>query len=201
MREKTKEKGASRLMRHSTSMLEDYQKTNLHLNEEDFYDNQTRLPNLKYVTKYFKDVLDERREDIQVALCMIDIDHFKNYNDFHGHIEGDHCLKQVADCMKVVLGDHEGILGSLGGDEFVCFLTDINPEEFAQFTETLKESIEHLSLLFCWEQHSFQVTISVGGVHGFLSQFKDKAEMLSMAGEELFKAKSTGRNNVKIKFK
>lgn len=187
-------------MKPSTLMVNGHQKTNLNQSEEVNYDNLTQLPNRKHVTKYLKDVWDEEREDVQVALCMIDIDYFKRYNDFHGPLEGDRCLKRVADCLKTVMGDQDGILGSFGGEEFVCFITAINPEEFAQFAETLRESIERLSLLFCWEQHSFQVTISVGGVHGLWSQFKDTAEVFSIAGEELYKAKSTGRNNVKIKF-
>ncbi|MEK3980319.1 tetratricopeptide repeat-containing diguanylate cyclase [Psychrobacillus sp. FSL K6-2836] len=182
-------------------MMEELQKTNLHLSGEVFYDDLTQLPNRKYVTKYLKDVWDLGSEDLQVALCMIDIDHFKRYNDFHGHMEGDHCLQQVADCMKSVMDGREGILGRFGGEEFVCFLKDISREEFAQFAETLRDKIEKLSLLYCWEQHSFHVTISVGGVHGICSQFKDKAQMYSIADEELYRAKSTGRNNVKIIFK
>lgn len=189
------------LMRPSTLMVGDHQKTNLHLSGEVFYDELTQLPNHKHVTKYLKDMLGEGREDPQVALCMIEIDYFKRYNDFHGHLEGEHCLQQVANCMKTVMNNRQGILGRFNGEEFVCFLMDMNAEEFAQFAETLREAVEHLSLLFCWEQHSFQMTISVGGVHGFWSQFKDKSEMLSIAAEELYKATSTGRNNVKINFK
>lgn len=153
------------------------------------------------MTKYLDEVLDEGNEDLQVALCIIDIDYFQRYNDFHGRSEGNRCLMHVADCMKAVMGNHEGVLSRFGGDEFVCFLKDTNPQEFAQFAETLREAVEHLSLLFCWEQHSFQVTNSVGGAHGLRSQFEDKAEIFSIAGEELYQAKTTGRNKVKIKFK
>jgi len=172
-----------------------------HQSGEVLYDELTQLPNRKYVTKYLKDVLEKASEDLKVALCIIDIDHFQRYIHFHGHSEGSHCLMHVADCMKTVIGNYKGILGHLGGDKYVCFLTDINPEKFAQFAETLRLVIENQSLLFCWEQHSFQVTISVGGVHGLVSQFEDKVEMLAIADDELYKAKSTGRNNVKIKFK
>ncbi|SEN43249.1 diguanylate cyclase (GGDEF) domain-containing protein [Paenisporosarcina quisquiliarum] len=164
-------------------------------------DELPKLPNSKHLTEYIKEVIGDGREDMQVALCIIDLDHFKRYNDFHGRIEGNRCLQQIANCIKTISSDRQRILLHADGDEFVCFLTDISAEEFVQMGETLRNAIEHLSLLFCWEQHSFQVTISVGGVHGLRGSFKDEAEMFSIAYEELYKAKSSGRNNVKIKFK
>ena len=164
-------------------------------------DELPKLPNSKHLTEYMKEVIGDCREDLQVALCIIDLDHFKRYNDFHGCIEGNRCLQQIANCIKTILSDRQGILLHADGDEFICFLTDISAADFVQLGETLRNAIEQLSLLFCWEQHSFQVTISVGGVHGLRSSFKDEAEMFSIAYEELYKAKSNGRNNVKIKFK
>ncbi|MFJ7828294.1 GGDEF domain-containing protein [Psychrobacillus sp. NPDC096623] len=147
---------------------------------------------LKYVSMADSQVL---------ALCMIDIDYFKRYIDFHGQLEGDRCFVLVADCLGTVMGNHKGFLSYFSGDKFICLLTDIEAEDLAQFAENLREAVENLNFKFCWQQHSFQVTISVGGVHGLVSQFKDKEEILSVADEELYKAKSTGRNNVKIKFK
>ena len=184
----------------STFMMEDLQITDF-LMDGEVLDEWTQLPKNNQVTKYLNEILGEGNEDLNVALCIIDIDYFQRYNDFHGHSEGNRCLIHIADCMKAVMGTREGVLSRFDGDEFICLLTDIRPQEFAQFTETLREAVERLRLLFCWEQHSFQVTISVGGVHGLRRQFEDKAEMLSIAGEELNKAKSTGRNKVKIKFK
>lgn len=141
-------------------------------------------------------------EDSQVlALCIIDIDYFKRYIDFHGQLEGNSCFEQVANCLGTAMGTHKGILSYLSGDKFICFLTDIEAEDFVQFAENLRESVENQNLKFCWQQHSFQVTISVGGVHGLVSQFKDMAELIALADEELHRAMSTGRNNVKIKFK
>ena len=83
----------------------------------------------------------------------------------------------------------------------MCYLKDIEAEDFAQVAETMRESVESLNLKFCWQQHSFQVTISVGGIHGRVSHFKNMREMLALADEELLQAKSTGNNNVQIKYK
>lgn len=135
-----------------------------------------------------------------VALCMIDIDYFQRYIDFHGQLEGDICFKQVSACLESVKGNRHGFLTHFSGDKFICYLKDIEAEDFAQVAETMRESIENLNLKFCWQQHSFQVTISVGGIHGRVSQFKDMEEMLAIADEELWQAKSKGNNNVQIKY-
>ncbi|WP_269915751.1 GGDEF domain-containing protein [Psychrobacillus psychrodurans] len=163
-------------------------------------DELPQLPNPKHLTEYMKEVLGDCREDLQVALCIIDLDHFKRYNDFHGCIEGNRCLQQVRNCIKTISSDRQGLLLHADGNEFICFLTDISAAVFVQLGESLRDAVEQLSLLFCWEQHAFQVTASVGGVHGLRGSFKDEAEMFSIAYEELYKAKSNGRNNVKIKF-
>lgn len=192
----------NRKLENETDILENLVEDPLeHLSNEILYNKLTQLPNLQYVTNYLKDVLGAGKGELQVALCVIEIDHFKRYIDFHGRIEGDRCLQQAADCMKAILKDRQGILSYFNEEQFACFLMDISPEDFVQLTETLREAIENQNLKFCWEQHSFQVTISVGGVHGQARQFKDEAEILAIAHEELYKAKSSGYNNVKIKFK
>lgn len=183
-------------------MVEELVQTNLHLSEEAFYDDLTQLANRKYVTKYLSDSWNEETaSNMQVALLMIDIDHFKRYNDFHGHLEGDRCLKRVADCLKEIIGNREGVLGRFGGEEFVCFLKGIEQVELLQIAEKLRTGVDALSLLYCWEQHSFPVTISVGGVHGLCNQFQDYHEMYSIADEALYKAKVNGRNQVKIQMR
>lgn len=181
-------------------IVEDLEQTNLHLSDEVFYDDLTRLANRKYVTKYLKEVWDDESDGTtRVALLMIDIDHFKRYNDFHGHIEGDHCLKQVADCMNSIIENREGILGRFGGEEFVCFLKNIDPDEFLQLAEELRAKVEAMPLLYYWEQHSYPVTISLGGVYGQCNDFQDKEEMYKAADEGLYKAKMNGRNQVSIR--
>ena len=170
-------------------------------NEEVFYDELRQLPNRQRLIKCIHDITQEGKEDYQVAFCILEIDHINRYIDFHGRKEGDRCLQQVTDCMRVFLNGRQGVLGRFSKEQFVCFLMDISPDSLAPLTKNMSEAIENLDLKFCWEQHSFQVTVSVGGVHGLVSQFKDKAEMLEIAEEELYQAKSTGYNNVKIKFK
>lgn len=172
------------------------------LSNESIYDELTQLPTLPYVTNYVQEVLGATgKRELQAALCIFDIDHFKRYIDFHGRIEGEQSLQKVADCMKTVMNRQGILLSRFREAQFVCFLIDTDRKELTQLVETCRETIENQNLTFCWEQHSFQLTISVGGVHGLTSQFKDKEEMFAVAEEELFEAKTTGYNNSKIKFK
>ena len=152
------------------------------------------------VSKHLIEAWKEKSQHIEVALCFIDMENFKRYTDFHGHTEGERCIKTVEDCVKTVLGDYEGIVGNLSSGGFVCYISNISSDAIAQFANDLNEVVKKLGLLFCWEQHSFQVAISLGGVHGFWDQFRDRDDMIAIAKEELMKAKMAGQNQVKIKF-
>ncbi|MEK3954776.1 diguanylate cyclase domain-containing protein [Psychrobacillus sp. FSL K6-1464] len=164
-------------------------------------DEVGQLSNRLQLLKSINDLTREGIEDYQFAFCILEIDHFKRYIDFHGRKEGEHCLQQIEDCMKVFLNGRQGEIGRLSEEKFVCTFMDISRDTLGPLMNNMSEAIENLNLNFCCEQHSFHITSSVGGVHGVVSQFKDMAEMLVIAEEELYQAKSTGYNNVKIKFK
>ncbi|MER2078584.1 GGDEF domain-containing protein [Psychrobacillus psychrotolerans] len=164
-------------------------------------DEVGQLSNRQQLLKSINDLTREGIEDYQVAFCILEIDHFKRYIDFHGLKEGEQCLQQIADCMKVFLNGRQGEIERLSEEKFVCFFMDISRDTLVPLMNNMREAIENLNLKFCCEQHSFHITSSVGGVHDVVSQFKDMAEMLVIAEEELYQAKSTGYNNVKIKFK
>lgn len=164
-------------------------------------DEVGQLSNRLQLLKCIPDLTQEGIEDYQVAFCILEIDHFKRYIDFHGRKEGEHCLQQISECIKVFLNGRQGEIGRLSEEKFVCFFMDISRDTLGPLMNNMREAIENLNLKFCCEQHSFHITSSVGGVHGVVRQFKDMAEMLVIAEEELYQAKSTGCNNVKIKFK
>ena len=164
-------------------------------------DEVGQLSNRQQLLKSIIDLTREGIEDYQVAFCILEIDHFKRYTDFHGRSEGDRCLQQISECIKIFLNGRKGEIGRLSEEKFVCIFMDISRDTLGPLMNNMREAIENLNLKFCCEQHSFHITSSVGGVHGVVSQFKDIAEMLVIAEEELYQAKSTGYNNVKIKFK
>ncbi|MFT5873201.1 MAG: diguanylate cyclase (GGDEF)-like protein [Clostridium sp.] len=183
-------------------LLDKMEKANRNLRVEVISDELTHIPNRRGVKNYLSQVWKESEiEPINSALLMIDIDYFKRYNDYYGHIEGDTCLKKIADCLKRVLGNRYGIVGRFGGEEFVCFIKDTKFKDVLDLTELLRSSIEKLGINYIWNNECYPVTISIGGVFGCISDFDSSQDMYLIADEELYKAKNEGRNKVILKNK
>jgi len=181
-------------------LLDTMEKANRNLSVEVILDELTNIPNRRGVKSYISEVLKESEiEPTYLALLMIDIDYFKRYNDYYGHIEGDTCLKKVADCLKSVIGTKYGILGRFGGEEFVCFIKGLEYKEVLEYAELLRSSIENLNIDYLWNNRSYPVTISIGGVYGCSSNFNNSQDMYLVADEELYKVKNKGRNKVLLK--
>lgn len=132
------------------------------------------------------------------SLFMLDIDHFKRYNDTLGHIEGDECLKIIAKQLKLSLQGYQGIAGRYGGEEFICFVQGLSHEETMVFAETLRHSVEALALCYQWEDQLRPVTISIGIAYESRMNFEQMHEMFVRADEQLYLAKNAGRNCVRL---
>lgn len=180
-------------------MLELMEKTNRNLSVEVHMDELTNIPNRRAVNRYMNETWKEDcNSQIELGLFIIDIDHFKRYNDFYGHIEGDHCLTLIATCLKRVIGDSEGIFGRFGGEEFECFLKNKSYEACVALAESLRNEVQELGLTYQWKNKEYPVTVSVGGAYGKIMDFEVASNMLKMADEELYKAKKRGRNQVSL---
>jgi len=106
-------------------LLDKMEKANRDLSVEVLSNELTNIPNRRGVKNYIDQVWKEsEKKPINLALLMIGIDFFKRYNDYYGHIEGDTCLIKIADCLKSVFGNRNGIVGRFGGEEFVCFIKE-----------------------------------------------------------------------------
>lgn len=182
---------------NKNALLDTMEKTNKNLNVEVISDELTNIPNRRGVNCYLSKVWMECEiKPKSLALLMIDIDYFKRYNDCYGHLEGDNCLKKIADCLKSVFGNRCGILGRFGGEEFVCFIEDTEYRDVLDFSELLLSSIEKLGLNYIWNNECYPVTISIGGIYGYSTDFNSSHDMYLIADEELYKAKNGGRNKV-----
>ena len=181
-------------------LLVKLEKANLDLSDEVYYDELTKVASRREVTKHIEKVWDEESPpDQNMSLMMLDIDNFKRYNDYHGHVQGDECLKQVAACMKLTFGNLEGILGRYGGEEFVCFTNGLDMNELKQFAESIRLEVLDLNLTYQYNEETLPVTISVGAIHCKKSQLTGILDMFVMADDELYRAKNNGRNRVELK--
>ncbi|MGV8982624.1 tetratricopeptide repeat-containing diguanylate cyclase [Clostridium sp.] len=185
---------------NQNKLLDKMEKANRNLSAEAISDELTNIPNRRGVKIYISKVWAESKvKPINLALLMIDIDYFKRYNDYYGHLEGDICLKKIVGCLKSVFGSKYGILGRFGGEEFVCFIKDTEYKDVLVLEETLRSSIEKLGIKYLWNDKCYTVTISIGGVYGYSSTFNSSKDMYLIADEELYKAKNEGRNKVFLK--
>ena len=141
------------------------------------------------------------RKQQPLSLLMIDIDHFKAYNDNCGHLEGDACLRQVSAVLQRSLRRSGDIAGRFGGEEFVILLPDAGESGAILVAERLRAGVESL-----WLQHpaipAGHVTISVGVASLRVEQNSSPADygraaaLMQAADAALYEAKVAGRNRV-----
>ena len=131
------------------------------------------------------------RNQYNVAVMMMDIDHFKRVNDTHGHKTGDSVLKSVGAVLTANTRASD-LLGRYGGEEFVLFLSPINVENLQDVAEKLRRSVEDNI------EMEVPVTISIGAAQDKLGSAPEEETHLLMerADENLYKAKQSGRNCV-----
>ncbi|REC95282.1 GGDEF domain-containing protein [Kushneria indalinina] len=134
--------------------------------------------------------------DALVAIAMVDIDHFKLYNDHYGHAAGDRALRRVAQALAEAAGP-VGRAGRLGGEEFIIAVTGISSEEIELYAERLRASVQRLALAHCDSSTADVVTVSVGVVLG-LRDRADIPTLFETADAALYRAKAAGRNRVVI---
>ncbi|MFC3153068.1 7TM diverse intracellular signaling domain-containing protein [Litoribrevibacter euphylliae] len=129
-----------------------------------------------------------------LSLLIIDIDHFKLFNDNHGHLVGDECLVMVANTIKQVISRPEDITCRYGGEEFVILLPDTGEQGAYQVAEKIRQKIADTPFQIATEQ--LQVTVSVGLNSLVPYSSEHRTKMFDHADEALYSAKDAGRNQV-----
>lgn len=137
------------------------------------------------------------RSDQPLALAMIDIDHFKRYNDQYGHQAGDKCLNRVARTIELNARRSGDLAARYGGEEFLLILPDADVTVAQHLAEDVRKSIETLNLPHVGSP-SGRVTISVGIAALGNAAYKDAESLLRAADQALYLAKDLGRNQVQV---
>lgn len=175
--------------RELTTQKEELVFTNAQLGELAATDGLTNLRN----HRYFMDKLREEfrrsgRNKSIFSLVLIDVDHFKKFNDTFGHVEGDRVLKQVGVILKSIARDTD-VVARHGGEEFSLILLDTAPEGAMLIAERLRAAIAD----YAWDMRA--ITISLG-VSSFNEDIADAKGILENADKALYAAKNAGRNCV-----
>jgi len=145
--------------------------------------------------RYFQDRIDREtkladRNNTQVSLILLDLDHLKRINDTHGHRSGDRTLRHVAEIIKTSVRDVD-VCARYGGEEFVVILPQCERESAIVVADRIREAIASTPV-----QKVGQVTASIG-VASYPTGAKNKEELIEMADRAMYLAKAAGRNRVR----
>jgi diguanylate cyclase (GGDEF)-like protein/PAS domain S-box-containing protein len=141
------------------------------------------------------------RAHVPLSLIMIDIDHFKLYNDTYGHQGGDACLHRVAQCLQSQLNRAGELLVRYGGEEFVVVLPSADQDAARRVAEHLRRAVAELAIEHRSSPVEPRVTISLGvgtAPVGEASRSKQPQALLAVTDEALYRAKNSGRNRVEV---
>ncbi|HMJ41250.1 MAG TPA: GGDEF domain-containing protein [Pseudolabrys sp.] len=136
------------------------------------------------------------RSGMPLSLLMIDVDHFKAYNDHSGHVEGDECLRQVAKFLGDATKRPGDLVARYGGEEFVCLLPEIGVAGAKAVADKLVEAVRRANIPHPCSPLGPRLTISVGSATagGLLG---DPKALVAFADKLLYAAKAAGRDQVK----
>jgi len=135
-----------------------------------------------------------QRSRSPIALIMIDVDHFKQYNDTYGHQAGDQCLHQISAAMRHCLRRPADLLCRYGGEEFACLLPETPLGQAMRKAEELGDAVERLAIPHEASSPAKVVTISRGVAALVPSAETQARELVRIADEMLYQAKHAGRN-------
>ncbi len=167
-----------------------------HMHELGIKDSLTGL----YLRKYLMDSLDATaarhlKEKQDLSFLMIDLDHFKNYNDTFGHIAGDIVLRTVAMILADFFRQEDQIVCRYGGEEFCVLLPRCSKEKAASLAEELRKKLEGQTIIL--RRQKTHVTVSIG-VATLPQDAQSKENLIDAADQALYAAKNTGRNKVVV---
>jgi diguanylate cyclase len=132
-----------------------------------------------------------RRQHTPVAVVMVDVDHFKRFNDTHGHQAGDEVLRRVAGALRATMRDMD-VVARYGGEEFALILPGTGLREARRAAERARMAIEGVEVLF--QGKPLKVTASLGTAQAMPGD--EPASLVSRADQALYAAKKAGRNRV-----
>lgn len=135
-------------------------------------------------------------EGSEIAVILLDVDHFKKYNDRYGHPAGDTCLQQVARALKNSLRRPGDVVARFGGEEFIAVLPQTDAAQATQAAERVRQAIESLALRHEASDTSRVVTVSVGVGSCRATPARDSQTLVEAADRALYRAKQGGRNRV-----
>lgn len=179
-------------------MKEELHLANLKLERLAAYDGLTQIPNRRsFDESAVRFTLQAKREKTELALLLIDIDHFKKYNDFYGHAQGDDCLVQFAAGLEECLLRPIDMAARYGGEEFAVLLPNTSLEGAENVAQRIIDMLKKIAMPHEKSLTEAYVTASIGIALSSSGEL-DPNTLIQRADKALYQAKEQGRNGYRF---
>lgn len=188
---------APSVLKARTRTLLRLKRTNDLLDEVARMDPLTEIPNRR---EYDRVVSLEWRQSVRTgksfSIILIDIDHFKEYNDNYGHVEGDACLRRLAHLLQYSIHRPTDSVARYGGEEFMIILPGTDEKGAMNVAQLIKDKLQKLNIPHSNASESRQLTISQGVASCTPTVSENPETILMAADRALYEAKRRGRNQI-----
>ena len=137
------------------------------------------------------------RQEQPLSLLMVDVDHFKAYNDAHGHLGGDECLKRIASAVSSEMRAND-LVARYGGEEFAVILPNQSLKGAAIVAERIRCRVERLQVQSGNTLPRHPVTVSIGAATAIASPDTSASQLIEIADAALYRSKHMGRNRISL---
>lgn len=164
----------------------------IHLQTAVDIDELTKIYNRRYSSKLISKLIQDN-DILSIGYVMVDIDFFKEYNDYYGHSKGDEAIKEVATLLKKNLPD-KAFATRYGGDEFTCIFVDRSDNEIITFVKSVQKELKDRNIVHLKNRNSKQLTLSFGIYNEMHVHDCDELTLIRKADLALYQSKNKGRN-------
>lgn len=185
----------ARLYQELAETKQQLEVANAKLEKIAYLDGLTQISNRRVFDEtIYKEWLRSMRAEEPLGLLLIDIDFFKKYNDYYGHLAGDECLQEVAKALQDTLKRAGDFVARYGGEEFAVIIPHTNLPGAETVASLLNDAIENLELPHVRSKITDHVTVSIGVACRVPQRGEQPDVLIQSADEALYQAKENGRN-------
>ena len=176
-------------------LAKDLEVKNKRLEKLAHIDGLTEVYNHRYFQNFLEtEIRRSLRKKMPVSLVLMDIDHFKSFNDNYGHQTGDFILKEIGRIVKKNIRDYD-IIARYGGEEFAIVLVETTQEDALKITEKLREAVETNIFIDGIKEYKVTASFGVATMQDPKNNFKN-SDLIEFADKALYESKKKGRNRV-----
>ncbi|MCP8967656.1 diguanylate cyclase [Ectobacillus ponti] len=179
-------------------MNRELERANEQLKELSLMDELSQIPNRRGLREYVRQVLAAGDQPRRLAVLMVDIDYFKQFNDLYGHFEGDKVIQTVARVLQASMHAGRGLAARFGGEEFIVAVFDAEDEFVHKLAEGMRQAVLEQQLPHGSSPISRYVTVSIGTAARWVATEAAAEDVKEKADQALYQAKLTGRNKVEM---